>query len=192
MITLQQTSLLSELRQKPIPEATLIELEARLQHRIHSMVLDAFNESGLSQKELADRLGWDTARVSRCLGTSGNWTLKTISALLAAIRVDLDDPSYTSFDELEQRLQRPAKLERKFSGESHRETVVTFAGAVSQISREVANASVTAALIGMAAKLAQTVQIKIPDEKLDWLKYNPVALGEPENRIAYWGNQNAR
>jgi hypothetical protein len=44
----------------------------------------------------------------------------------------------------------------------------------------------------MAAKLAQTVQIKIPDEKLDWLKYNPVALGEPENRIAYWGNQNAR
>jgi hypothetical protein len=104
MITSQQTSLLSELRQKPIPEATFIEFEARLQHRIHSMVLDAFNKSGLSQKELADRLGWDTARVSRCLGTSSNWTLRTISALLAAIGVDLDDPSYTSFDALERRL----------------------------------------------------------------------------------------
>ncbi len=104
MITSEQTSLLSELRQIPIPEATFAELEARLQHRIHSMVLDAFNKSGLTQKELADRLGWDEARVSRCLGASSNWTLKTISALLAAIGVDLDDPGYTSFEELERRL----------------------------------------------------------------------------------------
>lgn len=105
MITSQQTSLLSELRQKPIPEATFAELEARLQHRIHSLVLDAFNKSGLTQKELAERLGWDEARVSRCLGASSNWTLKTISALLAAIGVDLDDPSYTSFEEFEHRLK---------------------------------------------------------------------------------------
>ena len=101
MITLAQTSLLYELRRKPIPRATLAELEFQLQERIHSMILDAFNKSGLSQKELAERLGWDTARVSRCLGLTGNLTLKTISALLAAIGVDLDDPSYTSFDELE-------------------------------------------------------------------------------------------
>ena len=108
MITSEQSSLLSELQQTPIPAATLIELEARLQHRIHSMVLDAFNESGLSQRELADRLGWDEARVSRLLATSSNCTLKTISALLAAIGVDLDDPSYTSFDELEGRLEAHA------------------------------------------------------------------------------------
>jgi len=68
------------------------------------MVLDAFNKSGLTQKELADRLGWDEGRVSRCLGASSNWTLKTISALLAAIGVDLDDPGYTSFQELERQL----------------------------------------------------------------------------------------
>ncbi len=105
MITSQQSSLLYELRQKPIPEATLIELEARLQHRIHAMILDAFNESGLSQLELAERLGWDPARVSRCLGASSNWTLKTINSLMAAIGVDLDDPSYTSFEELERRLK---------------------------------------------------------------------------------------
>jgi transcriptional regulator with XRE-family HTH domain len=112
MITSEQTLLLSELRQKPIPEAILIELEARLQHRIHSMVLDAFNESGLSQKELAERLGWDTARVSRCLGTSSNWTLKTVSALLAAIGVDLDNPSYTSIAELERRLRGPVQVQK--------------------------------------------------------------------------------
>ena len=104
MITSEQTSLLYELRRKPIPTATLIELEARLQHRIHSMVLDAFNRSGLSQKELAERLGWDNARVSRCLASSSNFTIKTVSALLAAIGVDLDDPTYTSFDELQRRL----------------------------------------------------------------------------------------
>src|ERR1700687_5095386 len=100
MITAQQSSLLNELRQKPIPAATFVELEARLKHRMHSLVLDAFNKSALSQKELAERLGWDEARVSRCLGASSNWTLKTISALLAAIGVDLDDLSYTSFTEL--------------------------------------------------------------------------------------------
>ena len=108
MTTSAQNSLLSELRQKPIPEATLVELEARLQNRMHSMVLEAFNESGLSQKDLAERLGWDNARVSRCLGGSGNWTIKTISALLAAIGVDLDDPSYTSISELERRLKASA------------------------------------------------------------------------------------
>jgi transcriptional regulator with XRE-family HTH domain len=108
MITSEQDSLLYELRQKPISEATLVELESRLEHRIHSMVLDAFNASGISQKELADRLGWDTGRVSRVLGSSSNLTLRTISALLAAIGVDLDDPSYTSFDELEQRLRMHA------------------------------------------------------------------------------------
>src|SRR5277367_1949063 len=97
-------SLLFELCQKPIPRATLAELGFRLEKRIHSMILDAFNRSGLSQKELAERLGWDTARVSRCLGFAGNLTIETISALLAAIGVDLDDPSYTTFDELEREL----------------------------------------------------------------------------------------
>jgi transcriptional regulator with XRE-family HTH domain len=109
MITSRQISLLSEVRKKPIPEATLIELLARLQSRIHSMILNAFNESGLSQAELAERLGWDPARVSRCLGGSSNFTLKTINALMAAIGIDLDDPTYTTFNELERRLQVPAQ-----------------------------------------------------------------------------------
>jgi transcriptional regulator with XRE-family HTH domain len=105
MTTSQQTSLLYEIRQKPIPKPTLVELEARFQHRVHSMILDAFNKSGLSQKELAERLDWDESRISRLLSSASNLTLATISALLAAIGVDLDDPSYTSFDELERRLK---------------------------------------------------------------------------------------
>ena len=104
MITSEQTSLLSEIRQTPIPKPVLFEMESRLKHRVHSMMLNAFNQSGLSNKELAARLGWDEARVSRCLGMAGNLTLKTISALLTAIGVDLDDPTCTSFDELERRL----------------------------------------------------------------------------------------
>ena len=113
MITSQQMSLLDELRQVPIPRPTLIELEATLQHRIHSMLLEAFGKSGLSQKQLADRLGWDESRVSKLLGSAHNLTLKTISALLAAIGVDLDDPSYTSFDELERRLRSPARVVKR-------------------------------------------------------------------------------
>src|SRR5580704_15940629 len=110
MITSQQISLLSELRQTPIPKATLIEMEATLQHRIHSMILNAFNKSGLSQKELATRLGWDESRISRLLGSASNLTLATVSALLAATGVDLDDPTYTSFDVLEERLRTPNHL----------------------------------------------------------------------------------
>jgi transcriptional regulator with XRE-family HTH domain len=105
MITSAQTSLLSGLRQTPIPKATLIELLARLENRVHSMLLESFNKSGLSQKQIAERLGWDEGRVSRCLGGSGNWTLKTINALMAAIGIDLDDPTYTTFEELERRLR---------------------------------------------------------------------------------------
>jgi transcriptional regulator with XRE-family HTH domain len=108
MITSEQSSLLSELRSIPIPAPTLEEFLARLKHRIHSMILDAFKKSGLSQKELAERLDWDEGRISRCLGNSGNYTLKTINALLLAIGVDLDDPTYTSFDALEQKLTAPA------------------------------------------------------------------------------------
>lgn len=104
MITSEQTSLLSEIRRTPIPDPVLFEMESRLKHRVHSMMLKAFNQSGLSRKELAARLDWDEARVSRCLGMPSNLTLKTISALLTAIGVDIDDPTYTSFDELESRL----------------------------------------------------------------------------------------
>lgn len=113
MITSAQISLLSELRQTPIPQATLVEMEARLQLRIHSMILDAFNKSGLSQKEVADRLGWDNARISRLLGSPSNLTIGTISALLAAIGVDFNDPSYTSFNELERRLRMPTRVPKR-------------------------------------------------------------------------------
>ena len=129
MITSQQISLLSELRQTPIPKATLIEMEATLQHRIHSMILNAFNKSGLSQKELATRLGWDESRISRLLRSASNLTLATVSALLAATGVDLDDHTYTSFDVLEERLRTPNHLPSRERHELLAEVIELLVGA---------------------------------------------------------------
>src|SRR5260221_1460964 len=188
MITSEQNLLLYELRQKPIPAPMLIELEARLQHRIHSMVLDAFNESGLSQKELTARLGWDTARVSRCLASSSNWTLKTISALLAAIGVDLDDPSYTSFDELERRLRAhasPSAAARPIKKQNRGESVAAIQLQLALAARQCSGATVTsiAALpVGAVSDLAETVRPKTQGAKvIDLLKYKQNASGQMLN-----------
>jgi hypothetical protein len=44
-----------------------------------------FERSGLSQAELAGRMGKGADRVCRLLGAPGNWTLDTVSDLLFAI-----------------------------------------------------------------------------------------------------------
>ena len=87
-------SLLSELQQVPIPEAALLEMEYKLQSGLHSMILQAFSESGLTQQQLAERLGWDESKISRLLGSAHTLTFKSLSALLAAIQID---PSYITF-----------------------------------------------------------------------------------------------
>ena len=55
MITSEQSSLLSELRSIPIPAPTLEEFLARLKHRIHSMILDAFKKSGRRSEGVLQR-----------------------------------------------------------------------------------------------------------------------------------------
>ncbi|HEV3113670.1 MAG TPA: helix-turn-helix transcriptional regulator [Candidatus Binataceae bacterium] len=104
MITSQQKSILSDLKKKPIPESTLEYFSGRLIDRLHALVLDAYiqqsKEEGLTQVELAERLAQDPARINRLLGGAGNWTLKTVSNLLVAIGVDLDDPSFTPIAKL--------------------------------------------------------------------------------------------
>ncbi len=183
MITSEQTSLLSELKQKPIPAATLIELEARLQHRIHSLVLDAFNESDLSQTELAERLGWDNARVSRCLASSSNFTIKTISALLAAIGVDLDDPSYTSFDELEKRLRvhRSLSAARPVNKQNRRESAATIQLELALAARQRSGAtakSIATTPIGTLSDRVETIQPKTQGARIYPFPYQPRAAGE--------------
>ncbi|HVA68379.1 MAG TPA: helix-turn-helix transcriptional regulator [Candidatus Binataceae bacterium] len=112
MITSQQMSMLFDLRRKPIPVGTLAYFRARLKDRFHALILDAFlkqvKEAKLNQKELAARIGRDTAQINRWLGEASNWTLDTISDLMVGMGVDIDDPSFTSFADLAAPAQKSA------------------------------------------------------------------------------------
>ncbi len=72
-----------------IPEGKLEYLGGRLRNDLHDFVLGKFLEQkekrGLTKAELARRIGYDSGRLNRLLGTPGNWTLKTVSDLLAGI-----------------------------------------------------------------------------------------------------------
>lgn len=59
--------------------------EARNRSRVHELVLNEFQKSGMSQADLARRLNKQPAVISRLLGAPGNWGLDTISDLLFAI-----------------------------------------------------------------------------------------------------------
>ncbi len=69
----------------PIPLGTLGYFRARNRHRLHSLVIKEFQNSGLSQADLARRLGKGADLVCRWLGAPGNWTLDTVSDFLFAI-----------------------------------------------------------------------------------------------------------
>ena len=68
-----------------IPRSSLAYFQSRNRHRIYETVVAAFLESGLTQAELARRLGKGTDQVCRWLGAPGNWGLDTVSDLAFAI-----------------------------------------------------------------------------------------------------------
>jgi hypothetical protein len=49
------------------------------------LINEEFQKSGLSQADLAARLGKGTDRVCKLFGAPGNWTLDTVSDLIFAI-----------------------------------------------------------------------------------------------------------
>jgi hypothetical protein len=58
---------------------------AHLEQTIHSLVLGEFRKSGITQKELAARLGHRRSdQVCRYLSNPGNWKLDTVADLLFA------------------------------------------------------------------------------------------------------------
>lgn len=85
--------LLATLEDQPIPKTTVAFFCRNNQNRYHSLILRLFKQSGLTQKTLANRLGKDTARINRLLSSASNLTINTITTLLLAMGVDLDDPS---------------------------------------------------------------------------------------------------
>lgn len=72
---------------------TLAYLAGRARANCYDYVMRRFGRSGLSQAELARRIGKDPAQVNRMLSTSGNWTIGTIAELLAAISEEEFIPS---------------------------------------------------------------------------------------------------
>jgi hypothetical protein len=68
-----------------VPLGTLGYFQSRNRHNIYDLVLSEFAQSGLSQADIARRLGKRPEVVCRWLGGPGNWTLDTVSDLLFAI-----------------------------------------------------------------------------------------------------------
>ncbi len=66
-----------------VAAGTLAYFRARLKQRIYSLAIKEFKKSGLSQADLARRLGKEPAQVSRLLSGPGNLTLETVSDLAA-------------------------------------------------------------------------------------------------------------
>jgi transcriptional regulator with XRE-family HTH domain len=85
MSTLQSFSLSKPVDGEFIPVPTLSYLRSRQRRKLHSIVLEEFKKSGITQAELCRRLRKEPAQISRILGSPGNWRLDTVSDLLFAI-----------------------------------------------------------------------------------------------------------
>lgn len=68
-----------------ISPAALSYFRTRNRMHVFSLVQKEFHRIGITQAELALRLGKGADRVCRLLGAPGNWTLDTVSDLLFAI-----------------------------------------------------------------------------------------------------------
>ncbi len=86
MTTSQTRSFLIEVVEgSPIPVGKLEYFRARLQSRLHQLVLNEWlcqEDQGLTQAELARRIGRKPEVINRLLGAPGNWTVNTVSDLL--------------------------------------------------------------------------------------------------------------
>jgi hypothetical protein len=90
MTTLQERSFFNEIQNgEPIPRHKLAYLHARASSKWYDYIVGKFQaaakEDNLTQAQLARRIGKPPEVVNRLLGSPGNWTLETISSLLAGI-----------------------------------------------------------------------------------------------------------
>lgn len=81
-----------------LPERAFVYFRGKLQNDVHVLILNAFLRSGLSQKQLADRIGKSTSVVNRWIGAAGNWELNSIAEFLAGMNAQLK-VSLDFFDE---------------------------------------------------------------------------------------------
>ena len=95
-----QISFLYEIeRGENIPLGKLAYLRERTRNLLYDFIIKKFLEAeknGLSQAELARRIGKRPEVVGRWLGTPGNWRIDTISDLLVGIGAEELDPQSLS------------------------------------------------------------------------------------------------
>lgn len=95
--TTHQTPFLSEIESgNPIPIGKLAYLRERTRLRLYDFIVSKFidqsKKAGLTQAELGRRVRKSPEVVNRLLGAPGNWTLDTISDLLAGIGAEELEP----------------------------------------------------------------------------------------------------
>lgn len=65
-------------------------IDARNRLKAYDAVICAIVTSGLTRKQIADKLGWSMQRLAHHLSTPSNWTLNSISCLMCAIDAEMD------------------------------------------------------------------------------------------------------
>ena len=106
------TTLLNPEPGRRVPEATLAYFRTRNKMRAFSLVHDELERSGISQAELAVRMGKSRTRICRLLGSPGNWTHDTESDLLFAISgAEIQRTASYPLDKPHRNQRRPEWLE---------------------------------------------------------------------------------
>lgn len=104
---------------EPLSEYARAYIGARAKSEFYDYVLRKFEHessvSGLTKSKLAERLGYDPARVSRLLAAPGNWTIETIAELLAGICREKISPNSTPMlDHIVRNFSQSDWVEREF------------------------------------------------------------------------------
>ncbi len=115
-MTTSQTSFLYEIeRGESIPFGKLSYLRERTRNLLYDFIIKKFLEAekkGLSQAELARRIGKRPEVVNRWLGSPGNWRIDTISDLLVGIGAEeLEPQSVSLLDRAKRNLDYPVWLQ---------------------------------------------------------------------------------
>jgi hypothetical protein len=123
-MTTSQTSFLSEVENgEPIPVGKLSYLRERTRNLLYDFIVRKFIEAerhGLTQAELARRIGKRPEVVNRMLGSPGNWRIDTISDLLVGIAAEeLDPKSVSLLNRAPRNQQYPEWLQENLS-DAHR------------------------------------------------------------------------
>lgn len=81
-----------------IPPGMFAYVGQKLKNDFYHFVLTAFNESQISQADLAKKIGIDKGQLNRLLSGPGNWTMDTVAKILFAINGHIIVPSGIAVD----------------------------------------------------------------------------------------------